>query len=77
MDLQRQRLLRVEDFDEQREPAVLARGRAEQFRAMVLHEPAQVLARERAVGDDAHVAGAVADLPRFADRRCRAAVCLP
>ena len=36
---------------------------------MIFHEPAQIFSGERAVGDDAGVAGPVGDFPRFADDR--------
>ena len=77
MDLQRELLLRVEDLDEQRKPRRLAAWLAPSSSAgVVLHEPTQVLARERAVGDDADVARPVADLPRLADRHAgRQAAC--
>ena len=39
--------------------------------AVILHEPTQVLAGQRPVGDDADVARPVADFPRLADRHAR------
>src|SRR3954466_15902374 len=33
----------------------------------MLHQPAKILPRKRAIGNDAGVAGTIADFPRFAD----------
>src|SRR5262245_58375098 len=71
MDLKGKVFLSVEQFDEQRETTALKIRRTEHFRRLMFHEPAQVFAGERAVGDDVYVAGPVADFPRFADGHVR------
>ena len=61
MDLERKLVARVEDFAEQRKAVFAGRlGVAEQFVRVLFHEPAQIFSGERAVGDDAGVAGAIA-----------------
>ena len=67
MDLERELFPRVEDFHEQREAFGFFCGPAQQFLRVIFHEPAEVFAGERAVGDDAHAFGAVGDFPRLAD----------
>ena len=67
MHLQGQRFARVQNFYQQRK-ASLPRARGpKQFRRVMCHQPAQVFPRQRTVGDDAHIPGPVADLPRFAN----------
>ena len=39
----------------------------EDFGGVILHQPAQIFSSQRAVGDDAGVAGPVTDFPRFAN----------
>ena len=70
MDLEREFFARIENFNEQWK-SIFAGWLcvAEQFDAMIFHEPAQIFSGKRAVGNDAGVAGPVADFPRFADGR--------
>ena len=68
MDLQGKFVPRIQDFAEQREASCRCRaGAAEQFSRVLLHQPAQSLAGQRSVGDDAGVTGPVADFPGFPD----------
>ena len=67
MDLERQDGLGVNNFYEKREPAGGAMSRPEQSLGMFVKNLPQRAAFERPVGHHAFVAGAVADLPRFAD----------
>jgi hypothetical protein len=68
MDLQRQFFPRIKNFTEEWKMAFIGGlVAAENFRRMVLHQPAQGLASQLAVHNDAGVAGPVTDFPRFAD----------
>ena len=67
MDLQRELVLRVEDFAEDGKTIVQHARAADEFVEKIFHQPVQIFSRELAVGDDAHVAGAVADFPRLTD----------
>src|ERR1019366_7900639 len=71
MDLKRELLLRIQYLDEQREAVAARAGPAQDFGRVLLHQPAQVLARERPVRNDADVTRTVADFPRFPDRQAR------
>ena len=68
MNLQRELLPRIENLDEQGESVAVRLGPTQKLGCVLLHEPTQVLAGERAVRDDAHVTRPVADFPRFPDR---------
>ena len=65
MHLQRKPFLGIKDFDQQRKTSTFKPRRAQQFSGVMFHQPVQVPARQRPVGDNAHVARPVADLPRF------------
>jgi hypothetical protein len=69
MDLKGKLVLRIDDLHEQRKLFSVRFLRAEQFRRVMFHQPLQVLARERAVGDDADIAGAIGNFPGLADGR--------
>ena len=77
VNLERKFVLRVEQFDQQGKTPGFELRVAEQVGAVILHEPVQIFSRERAVGNDAGVAGAVADFPRFADGPYRLGSVLP
>ena len=66
MDLKREPLASVEQFDEEWKAVAPAIG-AEQLRAVLLDELVECLAGRGAVGDDGLGVGAVADFPSFAD----------
>ena len=63
MNLEGKFFARIENFDKQRKCFWDRMRRAEQIRCVLLHEPAQIFPRKRAVGDDAHAFGPVGDLP--------------
>jgi hypothetical protein len=68
MDLERKFIASVEDFAQDREMTVGGwPGAAEDFTRIMFHEPAQIFAGERAVEDDAFVAGTIGNFPGFAD----------
>ena len=71
MDLEGKRFLGIKNLHQQRETSAGSRCAAEQPLSVMLHQPAQVAASQRTVGDDAGVAGTVADFPRFADEFAR------
>jgi hypothetical protein len=71
MDLHRERLARVEQLDQQREPVLVARraGRAEHRLAVVRPQVVERPALQGSLGHDALVVRAVDELPGLADRR--------
>ncbi len=71
MDLQGKFFVRIKDFYEQRKPCDSPLPLAQQFGGVIFHQPAQIAARQRAVGNHAGVARPVGNFPRFADRRAR------
>lgn len=64
-------LLRIEQFDQQRESACGTTALAEQGIALGIHEKAEVFSRERAVSDHAHGVGLIGDFPGLTDWRWR------
>src|SRR5215471_15817999 len=71
MHLERKFVARIQDFYEQGKSSVERAGGAEQIPFMMFHQPAEIFSGKSSVRNDAHVAGTIADLPGFADRRGR------
>ena len=69
MDLKGEFFPGIEDFNEEREAGLSGMGVAEEIAGVMFHEPAEAAAGQVAVGNDAFVAGTVADFPGFARRQ--------
>ena len=68
MDLERQFLGGIKDFDEQRKAAIVQRSSTKHLRTVSLDEPLEIPACKDAISYNADIAGAITNFPRLAYR---------